>query len=155
MAQSLFDKRSGRRRLFTWLLIVAAWTLITVIVAGQNYVFARARGRSDHFWHEFLTASTEWYVWAALTPLVLLLCRRFRISAPNWIPQVALHLAASVIISLLQLAIQVRLTFLINPGYTLGYWKVLYFFAIYKLHVDLLTYWVIVALNHGIYYYEQ
>jgi LytS/YehU family sensor histidine kinase len=53
------------------------------------------------------------------------------------------------------LAIQVRLNYLVNPGYVLGYWKVLYFFATYKLHMNLLTYWVIVALNHGIYYYEQ
>src|SRR5215471_336181 len=128
MAQSLFDKRGGRCRLFTWLLIVAAWTLITVIVAGQNYVFARARGRSDHFWHEFLTASTEWYVWAALTPLVLFLSRRFRISSRNRASRIPLHLAFSVL---------------------------LFFFATYKFHFNLLTYWVIVLLHHGLYYYEQ
>ena len=155
MAQSLFDKRSGRRRLFTWLLIVAAWTLITVIVAGQNYVFARARGRSDHFWHEFLTASTEWYVWAALTPLVLFLSRRFRISSKNWVSRIPLHLAFSVLLSFLQLVIQVRLNFLINPGYSMGFGKVLFFFATYKFHFNLLTYWVIVLLHHGLFYYEQ
>ena len=155
MAQSFLDKRSGKRRLFTWLLILAAWTLITVIFAGQNYVFARARGRSDHFWHEFLTASTEWYVWAALTPLVLFLSRRFRISSRNRASRIPLHLAFSVLLSFLQLVIQVRLNFLINPGYSMGFGKVLFFFATYKFHFNLLTYWVIVLLHHGLYYYEQ
>jgi len=37
----------------------------------------------------------------------------------------------------------------------MGYWRVLYFFATFKGHINLLTYWVIVALNHGFYYYEQ
>jgi two-component system, LytTR family, sensor kinase len=143
------------RRLFHWLLIVAAWTVIVLTFAVQGYVFAVSRGRPDNFWHEFLVASSEWYVWAALTPWVLLLCRRFRITSQNWLPAVLLHLAAGVVISLLQLAIQVRLNFIVNPGYKMGYWRVLYFFATFKLHMNLLTYWVIVALNHGIYYYEQ
>ena len=143
------------RRFLTWPAILGAWTLIVLTFAVQAYVFAVSRNRADSFRHEFLVASTEWYVWAALTPLVLLLCRRFRISVQNWIPTVVLHFVASVLISLLQLAIQVRLNFLVNGGYSLGYWKVLYFFATYKLHMNLLTYWVIVALNHGIYYYEQ
>jgi len=147
-------KPTPLRRLLTWAAILGAWTLIVLTFAVQAYVFAVSRGRADSFRHEFLVASTEWYVWAALTPLVLLLCRR-RITAQNWISAVALHVAASVLISLLQLAIQVRLNFLVNSGYSLGYWKVLYFFATYKLHINLLTYWVIVALNHGIHYYEQ
>src|SRR5215468_7913720 len=121
MAQSFLDKRSGKRRLFTWLLILAAWTLITVIFAGQNYVFARARGRSDHFWHEFLTASTEWYVWAALTPLVLFLSRRFCISSRNRAWRVALHVGLSVLLSFLQLVGQVRLSWLVNRGESMGF----------------------------------
>jgi two-component system, LytTR family, sensor kinase len=144
-----------KKRAVTWGLILGAWTLIVLTFSIQAYVFAVSRNRPDSFRHEFLVASTEWYVWAALTPLVLFLCRRFRITSQNWIAPVALHLAAGVVVSLLQLAVQVRLNFIVNPGYTMGYWKVLYFFATYKLHMNLLTYWVIVALNHGIFYYEQ
>lgn len=143
------------RRVLAWLTIFAAWTLIVLTFAAQAYVFAVSRNRPDKFLHEFVVASTEWYVWAALTPIVLWLCRRFRIKSQSWISPVAAHLVASVLVSLLQLAIQVRLNYIVNPGYTMGYWKVLYFFATYKLHMNLLTYWVIVALDHGIYYYEQ
>lgn len=143
------------RRVLQWALILAGWTLIVVTFSVQAYVFAVARGRPDSFWHEFLVASTDWYIWAALTPLVLFFCRRFRIASDNWIPAVLLHLIAGVLISFLQLAIQVRLNYIVNPGYKMTYWRVLYFFATFKLHMNLLTYWVIVALNHGIYYYEQ
>jgi two-component system LytT family sensor kinase len=143
------------RHVLQWALILAGWTLIVVTFSVQAYVFAVARGRPDSFWHEFLVASTDWYIWAALTPLVLFFCRRFRITSDNWIPAVLLHLIAGVLISFLQLAIQVRLNYIVNPGYKMTYWRVLYFFATFKLHMNLLTYWVIVALNHGIYYYEQ
>jgi sensor histidine kinase YesM len=143
------------RRLLTCGAILLAWSLIVLTFAVQAYVFAVSRNRPDSFRHEFLLASTEWYVWAALTPLVLWLSRRFRISPKNWISTVPLHLLASIVISALQLVIQVRLNFMVNPSYSLGYWRVLYFFATFKLHMDLLTYWVIVALNHGIYYYTQ
>src|SRR6476646_2754430 len=150
-----FSSYSIRRRGLTWALILAGWTLIVVTFSVQAYVFAVVRGRPDNFWHEFLVASTEWYVWAALTPLVLFLCRRFRIASQNWPRAVLLHLVAGIVISFLQLAIQVRLNFIVNPGYKMTYWRVLYFFATFKLHMNLLTYWVIVALNHGVYYYEQ
>jgi two-component system, LytTR family, sensor kinase len=143
------------RRLLRWALIFAAWTLIVVTFSVQAYVFAVARGRADSFWHEFLVASTDWYVWAALTPLVLFFCRRFRITSNNWLSAVPVHLAVGVLISFLQLAIQVRLNYIVNPGYKMTYWRVLYFFATFKGHINLLTYWVIVALNHGFYYYEQ
>src|SRR5215510_9445823 len=155
MSQLFLYKRGGKRRLLTWLLILSAWTLITVMFAGQNYVFAVARGRHDNFWHELLTASTEWYVGAALSPLVLFLSRRFRITSRNWISRIPLHLLFSFVLSLLQLVIQVRLNFLINPGYSMGFGKVLFFFATYKFHFNLLTYWLIVLLHHGLYYYEQ
>jgi two-component sensor histidine kinase len=144
-----------KRRALTWTMVFAAWTLIVLTFAVQNYVFAVARNRPDSFGREFLVASTEWYVWAVLTPLVLWLCRRFRITSQDWPRTALLHLAASVVVSFLQLAVQVRLNFIVNAGYTMSYWRVMYFFATFKLHMNLLTYWVIVALNHGVYYYEQ
>src|SRR5438270_9886234 len=146
---------SRTRRLLQWALIFSAWTLIVVTFSVQAYVFAIARGRPDNYWHEFLVASTDWYIWAALTPLVLFFCRRFRITSNNWLSAVPVHLAVGVAISFLQLAIQVRLNYIINPGYKMSYWRVVYFFATFKGHINLLTYWVIVALNHGFYYYEQ
>lgn len=146
---------SSAHRALKSILIFAAWTLIVLTFAVQTYVFAVARNRPDSFGREFLVASTDWYVWALLTPLVLWLCRRFRITSQDWLRTGLLHLAASVVISLLQLAVQVRLNSILNPGYTMPYWRVLYFFATFKLHMNLLTYWVIVALSHGVYYYEQ
>src|SRR5215472_5751483 len=151
----MFTVSLARKNAIKWALIFLAWTLIVLTFSVEAYFFTISRNRPDSFRHEFLVASTEWYVWAALTPLVLFLCRRFRITSQNWIGPVTVHVIAGLLVSLVQLAVQVRLNYIVNPGYTLGYWKVLYFFATYKLHMDLLTYWVIVALNHGIFYFEQ
>jgi two-component system, LytTR family, sensor kinase len=145
----------GAQRVLKASLILGAWTLIVLTFSTQAYVFAVARGRPDSYWHEFILAASEWYIWAALTPLVLFLCRRFRITSQNWVPTVLLHVVAGVVISFIQLALQVRLNFIVNPGYKMGYWRVLYFFATFKLHMNLLTYWAIVALSHAVYYYEQ
>jgi hypothetical protein len=150
-----FTLTSRTRRLLQWVLIFAAWTLIVLTFSVQAYVFAVARGRSDNFWHEFLVASSDWYIWAALTPLVLFFCRRFRITSDKWLSTAPIHLALGIAVSFLQLAIQVRLNYVLNPGYKMTYWRVIYFFATFKGHINLLTYWVIVALNHGFYYYEQ
>ncbi|HZI58274.1 MAG TPA: hypothetical protein VFF39_15945, partial [Verrucomicrobiae bacterium] len=72
-----------KRRPLKWVLIFVAWTFIVLTFSVQAYVFAVARNRPDSFRREFLVASSEWYVWAALTPLVLWLCRRFRITSQN------------------------------------------------------------------------
>jgi len=154
-AGMLSTNSTRMQRVLKWALIFIAWTLIVVTFSAQAYVFTVARGRPDNFWHEFLVASTDWYIWAALTPLVLFFCRRVRITSDNWLSAVPAHLAAGIVISFLQLAIQVRLNYIVNPGYKMTYWRVLYFFATFKGHINLLTYWVIVALNHGFYYYEQ
>jgi hypothetical protein len=95
---------AGKHSGLKWALVFAAWTLIVFTFAVQNYVFAVARNRPDSFRHELLVASTEWYVWALLTPLVLWLCRRFRITSQHWLRTGLLHLAASVVVSFLQLA---------------------------------------------------
>jgi hypothetical protein len=144
---------SRTRRLLQWALIFGAWTLIVVTFSVQAYVFSVARGRSDNFWHEFLVAASDWYIWAALTPLVLFFCRRFRITSDSWLSAVPIHLALGIVVSFLQLAIQVRLNYVLNPGYKMTYWRVVYFFATFKGHINLLTYWVIVALNHRVYDY--
>lgn len=154
-AGMLLTNSTRAQRLLKWALIFFAWSFIVVTFSVQAYVFSVARGRPDNFWHELLVASTDWYIWAALTPLVLFFCRRFRITSNNWISAAPVHLAVGVVISFLQLAIQVRLNYIVNPGYKMTYWRVLYFFATFKGHINLLTYWVIVALNHGFYYYEQ
>src|ERR1700749_2670125 len=150
-----WNTSSRTRRLLLWAAIFAGWTLIVLTFSVQAYVYAISRSRPDSFWHEFLVASTEWYVWAALTPVVLFFCRHFRIQSQNWLPAILVHLVAGVVISFLQLAIQVKLNYIVNPGYKMTYWRGMYFFAAFKFHMNLLTYWVIVALNHGAYYYEQ
>src|SRR4051812_21178356 len=141
------------RRLLSWALIFTAWTFIVVTFSVQAYVFTIARGRADNFWHEFLVASSDWYIWAALTPLVLFFCRRFRIASNNWLAAVPIHVAAGVAISFLQLAIQVRLNYIINPGYKMSYWRGFFFFFTFKRNNNLLTPLLVVVLFPPVFYF--
>src|SRR5690348_15587624 len=98
------------RRFLAWGAILLAWTVIVLTVALQAYVFAVSPNVPDSFRREFFATSAEWYVSSPLTPLALLLCRRYRITGRNWRISVPVHLAAGIVVSLLQLLIQVRLT---------------------------------------------
>ncbi len=69
-----------RRRLAFWLAVLAAWTVLIVVFAvGSSLTYALTN--QPPRWRYTLTmAATEWYVWAAFTPLVAWLSQRLRIT---------------------------------------------------------------------------
>ena len=67
-----------RGRLAFWLVVFAGWTVL-VVAFGAASSLTYALNYQPPRWRYTLTmAATEWYVWAALTPLVAWLARRFR-----------------------------------------------------------------------------
>ena len=68
-----------RGRLAFWLVVFAGWTVL-VVAFGAASSLTYALNYQPPRWRYTLTmAATEWYVWAALTPLVAWLARRCRI----------------------------------------------------------------------------
>src|SRR5687768_12633351 len=69
-----------RGRLVVWFVVLAAWTLLAAVFAVSSsltYVLTYAPPR---WGRTFLLALTEWYPWAALTPVVAWLARRLSIA---------------------------------------------------------------------------
>ena len=141
----------GNRSVFSrrGLAILAAWTLVAMLFAGQAWVAAQVRGEPL----AWARASAIWLVWAAvwaaLTPLALRLAARFPLQRPRLLGAIAVHGVASAACALLNLALfalaapvigatQVEPTWLGTFSRLLGT----------TLLLNLPVYWLIVAAAH-------
>ncbi len=126
--------------------VVAAWTLVAMLFAGQAWVAAQVRGEPL----AWARASVIWLVWAAvwaaLTPIALRLAARFPLQRPQLLRAIAIHAVASAACALANLALfalaapvigatQVEPTWLGTLGRLLGT----------TLLLNLPVYWLIVA----------
>jgi two-component system LytT family sensor kinase len=86
-------------------VILAAWTLVALLFAGQAWFAAQVRG-APLAW---VRASVIWLVWAAvwaaLTPVALRLAARFPLQRPRILRALLVHSFASATCALVNLAI--------------------------------------------------
>lgn len=79
-------------------LIVAAWTVLASFLTSQMYL-AYSRRQVPIRWERiFFVELTYAYIWAALTPLILWLARRFPIERSKWVRSMLAHLGASLFV---------------------------------------------------------
>ncbi len=120
------EMKAGRllqRRWVRAVLIVAAWTVLASFLTSQMYL-AYSRRDIPIRWERIFTVELLYaYIWAALTPLILWLARRYPIERWNWVRSLLVHLAASLFIG----------------------------FATRVLH-DLMLYWLILLISYSFNY---
>jgi two-component sensor histidine kinase len=85
------------RRLGFWLAILAAWTFLVIVVAVSSSLTYALTYQPPRWRYTLMMAATEWYVWAALTPLVAWLSRRFHLARRQWRRLVILAAAGMVV----------------------------------------------------------
>ncbi|HYR28569.1 MAG TPA: hypothetical protein VEU30_08890, partial [Thermoanaerobaculia bacterium] len=71
--------------------ILGSWTLVAVLFAPQNYFANRALEDPMPAWLAILVGSSLFFVWAALTPLVIWLAERFPFRRDRLVRTIALH----------------------------------------------------------------
>ena len=59
-----------RGRLAFWLVVFAGWTVLVVAFAVASSLTYALNYQPPRWGYTLTMAATEWYVWAALTPLV-------------------------------------------------------------------------------------
>jgi hypothetical protein len=69
-----------RRRAVVWGVVLAAWTLLAAAFAVGSSLAYMMSYQPPRWGLSLLRALTEWYPWAALTPLIVWLARRFRLA---------------------------------------------------------------------------
>lgn len=92
-----------------------AWLVVGIITGAQVVVGMAALGRHLNWTSLFFTTAAAWLFWAAATPVILALSRRFPlVRAGNW-RNFPVHLAAALGISVARIAWSAALEWAINP----------------------------------------
>jgi two-component system LytT family sensor kinase len=80
-----------------WPVLLAIWTVPALLSVFETEMFLAQNGHSLALWRVLLSEVPPWYVWAALTPLIFRLGRRWPLDRmPPRAGSVAIHLSASL-----------------------------------------------------------
>ena len=111
---------------------------MALLFTGQvwlDYAYARVPVTWDR---ALLISAIEWYLWAALTPVVLLLARRLPLSRGTLLRALPVHFVACLLLTAFKIPVQEFL-----GGAIAGVTRQPTSFL--KIYVSIFTYWVIVA----------
>lgn len=128
-----------------------AWSSVAFVYFGML-----AAGKPLTFEASLLAGLPEWYSWAALTPLVFSLGRRFRLERRQWLRAALFHLVCGTAVALADLALVTAINRHFGP--TVSYvgpvfWDVYLKIVLRYFHYTFIIYWVIVAAAHAAQYY--
>ena len=150
------DESIQRRSWLKWCLIALGWTLFGFFFASEVVVSRAYAGRPA----KLGPAVAAWlicaFLWFAATPLILKLARRFPLERHQWLRSFLIHLAVGTGLSFLLLAIWVWLISAV--GLEIGQQPFLQAFRnqlVSSLHSEILTYWMVIGLCHGLDYYRK
>ncbi len=140
-----------------WLLLFGCWTVIALVFASQSYVHSAALGYDKAWGQIFLWTLADWYIWAALSPLILQLARRYRFTQRSWLQAFTVHVPAAVFFALLHLLLQSIVQTQTGWAKFSGgsVWICFLYLFTKKFHLDLLTYAAIIGGSHAALYYRR
>ena len=147
----------GRTR---WILILCAWTIVGLLFAVRRIVVVKVQGTHVSWVIVGALELVYWYVWAAYTPLVIGLAKRFPLTGPRFVPHIAIHTITSLVMAPLAAVTEyflsrglLRTVSITDPGVL----RLLAPFALSVLSMSftgMLTYWLVVGLYQSIHYYQ-
>ncbi len=147
----------GRTR---WILILCAWTIVGLLFTVREIVVAKAHGGHISWVMVGTIELVYWNVWAACTPLVIALAKRFPLTGPKFVPHVAIHTVTSFMMAPLGSITEYFLSRLLlqsvfriaDPAL-----RVLPTFTVSVLSMSftgVLTYWLVVGLYQSVHFYQ-
>ncbi len=146
------------RKALKWLAIWAVWTLFGFFFASQFALQNQLSRNPVPFWRILSWQMVSGYVWFALSPLILLLERKFPLEAGKWKKSLPVHLVASVLIALFQQAIDAyvltRLGYPPNRQFA-SFFEAYQFFVFINLHLSILIYWGVLGIKSAFSYYQK
>ncbi len=135
-------------RFITGRRIVVAWAIFGCISSLQTALSSSIHGYPIPLWMGFALQMPQIVVWAALTPLILWLGRRFPLRGAGWPARLLLHIAAGGFCVLLeQLAFEIYLPWFPWPQPVPFMTRTLQQFGLWAV-ADSLLYWVVLAIGH-------
>jgi two-component system LytT family sensor kinase len=146
---------SQRQTWLKWLLIGAGWTVFAVFFASEAVVSRAYQGRPAGFGRAFTAWAICASLWFAATPLIIWLARRFPLDRQSWWSSVLIHLGAGALLSFVLLAMYVLIMSLTGLAARLSFLAAFRSQLVTSFHSEVLTYWMVVGLCHGVDYYRK
>jgi sensor histidine kinase YesM len=138
-------------------LILGVWTLMGLLRATQVSLGYEMMGHVPSWWRLAIWQLLVFYVWVALTPVILWLGRRFTLSRSHWLSSFAAHLLLGSLVSLFYLGIYSYLTRLLRiyPRWPDSLFQQFLHFTGMFFHLDLFTYGAILGIGLAADYYRK
>lgn len=95
------------------LLVLGVFTLPALLSAVLYHTRYLQLGRETVFWKWLLDFQLAWYIWAALTPVIFWLGRRFRIDTRAWLLPGLAHLLIGSLFAVIQIGLGVFISILV------------------------------------------
>jgi two-component system LytT family sensor kinase len=135
--------------------------MVGLLFAVRRIVLAKVEGTHIRWVIESALELVWWYVWAAYTPLVMGLAKRFPLTGPRFVPHIAIHTITSLMMAPLASVTDYFLSRgLLQSAFRITGPGVLQFLSPFGVSVlfmsftGMLTYWLIVGLYQSIHFYQ-
>ena len=146
---------TDQRFLSKWSLIALGWTFYGLFFASQSLAGQAFFGRQVRFGGTIARWLLCALLWLIVTPLVLMLARKFPLDRQRWPRNFVIHLIVSLGLSVLLLFIYTGSILLIfgrgQSSFSAGFRDLL----VGSMHAEFLTYWMIVGLAWALDYYRK
>jgi two-component system LytT family sensor kinase len=148
----------GRTR---WILILCAWTIVGLLFAVRRIVLVKIQGAHVNWVIESAPELVFWYVWAAYTPLVISLAKRFPLTGPRLVAHIGIHTITSFMMAPLASVTEYFLSRgLLRSVFRITDLSALHLLPTFAVSVlamtftGVLTYWLVVGLYQSIHFYQ-
>jgi LytS/YehU family sensor histidine kinase len=138
-------------------VILGCWVVIGLAYSSHLYLYHNLQGERTTWGLQLAEAFANFGVWAALTPFVLGLARRFPVTTRTWRLALLVHVPAALVVSLVQVTIHVVL----DMGFIHWNWTAHDMATGFRqlfartYHFGLLVYFALVAIRQVADYYRD
>jgi two-component system LytT family sensor kinase len=130
-----------------WIAMTAGWTALALFFAVSASLTYKSTGRPANWTLSIQRSLVEWWLWAALTPLVVWLARRYPLDTRGPWRNASIHLIAGTIIATAKTIAERAIMAWITGFLT--------YLLVSTLALQFTIYCAIVAAAHGLTYYER
>ncbi len=151
--ESALDKKHVK-----WLAIWGLWTLFGIFFTSQVALQSQLSENPTPFGRVLMWQLFSGYLWFAISPVILWLGRTFTFDDGKWKTSIPVHVAASVVIALAQLAADAFV--LPKLGYmrryeNASYLEIYKIFVLVNLHFSVGIYWGVIGIQQAIKYFRK
>jgi len=118
------ERGDESRRLVVWILLVLGGATALGLVATVQAFFGMPSREPISFWEMTKYWLPDYYLWAALAPLILWLGRRLPLERRHWARNLVLHVAAAAVLLQVELLLScwiISIIAMVPPRYS-GFW---------------------------------